>query len=1552
MAINSSELNTAPTTFITVRKSKKDKFKDLFFQKCKPNSTTSESVSSVHDQHLGENNNSTDTTEKSESNISEKVQSNQEIVSSYRTLSMNSENTYTQSSVTNFSQTLKKNRMKNIFRKVWGNTTTQNLITNLSFLKDNDVKEDKSSTEYCNNATEYSTELSSRYSDLATSSEQLIHTTFRSNSKTPTSAKPSNYRITKVSKLYRNTIPSTTILDENYPSENHRFEDKIYSYTTESIINVSSINNINFTTNVYKHNYLGHYYKINGTDIFVPTKKSFFQNVWQNRNTTSNYTIQTPKESVDSTIIQSVKGLIKSNESTIKCSSQRNFHLKDLLNFQKHPHRNSSRKHVHRENCARTIHLFKTKFSWAASKTEKMTLQPISSTRNITETTDIFVNSTLPIATGCVESDFLLSGKIREGLFNDSGNESTYNEIAKDNNVLNMINLDMTEITNLSMYQYNNTDIKSSTCFHNTHTNSPKPANENNSNPFDLNSDATTTVNNSLCFNEIIHDSTNSKSNKFYFKNIFKSKKYSTCNNLNLAQPNFKTDEVENSTTEMYVTETMNLIESQIPSTPHVEFSSTGSDQSLDITEDDVRNSTDHKGIKYFKNIFNFKRRSSSSSSDSSIPTSDPPINKDFSVPNSLQSWLMKTLPEMETPTFKEVKTTQESIKTECQQNFFIKKFNTFTKLDDEDERYDYDTGMSNPEHYDKVQTAVGTSPYSLFEKSTTNQRNHKFKNIFRFHKSSTLNESDFTSIDQYPTETLMNKSKPTMIYNSQQTNEIFSEVKPSDQLCFNYPDNETFQDNKTFFTNKTTTQKSLMGNFRLNFKKFKKHTTATTEINQQSNGKLFPTESEHSGIFPDTDFTSERYTDEQKEIYLTSRRSVNKWLFKDRQKNRNSSSNCRLDYGKGNIFQWCSERKPELQRLNNKEVFISSEGSYYPSNFTFESLNIKQNETTPYSQSRNRFKDIFKFKSPSTVNITTQIADFTRIQHNVSISLGKSTETICNNNQTSPKSSTVKSTIKQYFSKLRKKIHLSKNSNEKKNTTVTNNFYDSFDEFQNPPVIKDNGTNNFEIGGNNISFIICNLTQDTNSSLLLHPDYVKCANLSNVNSEESHSAESAINITLPHNSSFHIMAYVMKPLENLISIFKATPNNVTKFDLNASEIQNGSLPDYLHPSNSSVVILAVNNTANTTKEVHEAKIGLFDVVKGWFHCVLESFNEPTVHDVHFYLYTRNNSVSPEELFLIDEPEPDNNTDVDFPEPVYEQESLSEMARRRRQYEEDYGFEYLSPAKSGLQSDWFNIHAETKVLIHGYIQDFHTDIMTDMKDAYLKKGDFNVIVVDWSVIGDSSCYPMVATKGLHSVGLLLAQLLDQLVEGGVSLSRVHLVGFSLGAHVAGHAGSELHNGLVYRITGLDPALPYVPMESKVSLDAGDAVFVDIIHSAAGYLGQPGPMGHVDFYPNGGSQQPGCDISSFGTCSHRRSALYFIESINSDAEFRASECESWQDFQAGLCNNTATLPMGENCPTNASGKYYLLTGQRQPFALVPEEHVKVKKSLLLDLFYDL
>jgi hypothetical protein len=60
------------------------------------------------------------------------------------------------------------------------------------------------------------------------------------------------------------------------------------------------------------------------------------------------------------------------------------------------------------------------------------------------------------------------------------------------------------------------------------------------------------------------------------------------------------------------------------------------------------------------------------------------------------------------------------------------------------------------------------------------------------------------------------------------------------------------------------------------------------------------------------------------------------------------------------------------------------------------------------------------------------------------------------------------------------------------------------------------------------------------------------------------------------------------------------------------------------------------------------------------------------------------------------------------------------------------------------------------------------------------------------------------------------------------------------------------------ISGLDPAMPFfVTVNRDQKLDASDAAFVDIIHTNALVQGKIEASGDVDFYVNGGINQPGC-----------------------------------------------------------------------------------------------
>lgn len=98
------------------------------------------------------------------------------------------------------------------------------------------------------------------------------------------------------------------------------------------------------------------------------------------------------------------------------------------------------------------------------------------------------------------------------------------------------------------------------------------------------------------------------------------------------------------------------------------------------------------------------------------------------------------------------------------------------------------------------------------------------------------------------------------------------------------------------------------------------------------------------------------------------------------------------------------------------------------------------------------------------------------------------------------------------------------------------------------------------------------------------------------------------------------------------------------------------------------------------------------------------------------------------------------------------------------------------------------------------------------------------------------------------------------------LSEVHVIGHSLGAHIAGNIG-RYFNGSLGRVTGLDPALPLFLPNSPDSLHRSAAVFVDVIHTDYPVFGDITPRGTVDFYPNfGHTPQRGCEGVDIVTAS--------------------------------------------------------------------------------------
>lgn len=244
-----------------------------------------------------------------------------------------------------------------------------------------------------------------------------------------------------------------------------------------------------------------------------------------------------------------------------------------------------------------------------------------------------------------------------------------------------------------------------------------------------------------------------------------------------------------------------------------------------------------------------------------------------------------------------------------------------------------------------------------------------------------------------------------------------------------------------------------------------------------------------------------------------------------------------------------------------------------------------------------------------------------------------------------------------------------------------------------------------------------------------------------------------------------------------------------------------------------------------------------------------------------------------------------------------------------------------------LKNSNFDPANPTRFVFHGWRGDGEVESCTMVVEAFLDVGEYNVIVVDWGAIAKNLFYGKVV-RSTPDVSKHVAKMIDFMnEEGKMDLSKTKLIGFSLGAHVAGLSGYHA-TGKIAAIVALDPAKPmYNGAGIDKRVDAVDAEHVQVIHTCAGSLGLAEPIGTSDFYPNDGKKQPGCRFDFFGICAHSRAYHYYVESIRNPTGF-VSILNSNEQLAKG---NIAYMG-GPMVDLSAQGSYVLETNAEAPYAL--------------------
>ncbi|KAK4877912.1 hypothetical protein RN001_010418 [Aquatica leii] len=273
----------------------------------------------------------------------------------------------------------------------------------------------------------------------------------------------------------------------------------------------------------------------------------------------------------------------------------------------------------------------------------------------------------------------------------------------------------------------------------------------------------------------------------------------------------------------------------------------------------------------------------------------------------------------------------------------------------------------------------------------------------------------------------------------------------------------------------------------------------------------------------------------------------------------------------------------------------------------------------------------------------------------------------------------------------------------------------------------------------------------------------------------------------------------------------------------------------------------------------------------------------------------------------------------------------------------EYSFTlYKSSIPAGTTNlDQLDPALPTYIIVHGWHQDSTNPGLLQMKNAYLSLAPANVVIFNWAPDSLTINYFGAAAAVLPAGKVLGHKIATLSSTLKINIKITKLIGFSLGAHVAGVAGKifkYVTKTQLEHIVGLEaPIVGFVINTNRLNIH--DAKFVLAFHTSI--FGKIENYGHVDVYFNynllgWGLFQPNCPanpglnvpaVFNNGWCNHVRSVAYWIESITNN-HFWAVRCNCWFK-QWNLCKDSGVL-IGHGMNSTLRGAFCLKTTGVNPF----------------------